>query len=186
VPSPSANCTATSRLISHFAARKLCTTYSRGHSAIRKKRGRKRNGRKWCPASGCISATECRRFIQFDGFAALSIAREAAPDVPNTAVVRIREREELLREACWLAHRLGGYPLAVIATFDPSTHAARVIASDGSLQGPALRLLQTVAADRAGASVKVTCTVNRSQKLRLRNCCETNTQGERCNSRFSQ
>ena len=141
---------------------------------------------------------------EFDGFTALSIAREAAPDVPflflsgtlgeeraiealrrgavdyvlksnprrlvpavsralaeaelrrarraaerrvarlsdvlqmlseiNTAVVRIREREELLREACRLAHRLGGYPLVVVATFDPATHTARVVASDGSLQ----------------------------------------------------
>jgi diguanylate cyclase (GGDEF)-like protein len=149
---------------------------------------------------------------QFDGFTALSIAREAAPDVPflflsgtlgeeraiealrrgavdyvlksnpkrlvpavrralaeaelrlasraaqrrvarlsdvlqmlseiNTAVVRIREREELFREACRLAHRLGGYPLVAIATFDPATHTARVVASDGSLQDPVLPLLQ--------------------------------------------
>ncbi len=39
----------------------------------------------------------------------------------NTAVVRIQDREALLQEACRLAHRLGGYPLAVIATTDPAT-----------------------------------------------------------------
>ena len=155
---------------------------------------------------------------QFDGFSALKMAREAAPDIPflflsgtmgeeraiealrrgavdyvlksnpkrlvpavrralaeaqlkrasraaerrvarltdvlqmlseiNTAVVRIREREELLREACRLAHRLGGYPLVVIATADPATHTARVIASDGSLQGRVLPLLEAIRADQ--------------------------------------
>jgi diguanylate cyclase (GGDEF)-like protein len=160
---------------------------------------------------------------QFDGYSALSIARETAPDVPflflsgtlgeeraiealrrgavdyvlksnlrrlvpavqralaeaqlkrasraaerrvarltdvlqmlseiNTAVVRIREREELLREACRLAHRLGGYPLVVIATADPGTHAACVIASDGSLQGAALPLLRATQAQKGSASV---------------------------------
>ena len=51
----------------------------------------------------------------------------------NTAVVRIQEREALLREACRLAHRLGGYPLAVIATTDPTTRAARQVAFAGVL-----------------------------------------------------
>jgi diguanylate cyclase (GGDEF)-like protein len=71
----------------------------------------------------------------------------------NTAVVRIREREELLREACRLAHRLGGYPLVVIATFDPTTHTARVVASDGPLRGRALPVLEAIGADSNEASV---------------------------------
>jgi diguanylate cyclase (GGDEF)-like protein len=71
----------------------------------------------------------------------------------NSAVVRIREREELLREACRLGHRLGGYPLVVIATADPATHSARVIASDGSLKGRALPLLESVRPNIGSASV---------------------------------
>ncbi len=51
----------------------------------------------------------------------------------NTAVVRIQERKALLEEACRLAHRLGGYPMAVIATSDPTTRTASPVASAGVL-----------------------------------------------------
>jgi diguanylate cyclase (GGDEF)-like protein len=49
----------------------------------------------------------------------------------NTAVVRIREREELLREACRLAHRVGGYSHVYIALVDPGTRKARPVAWAG-------------------------------------------------------
>jgi diguanylate cyclase (GGDEF)-like protein len=49
----------------------------------------------------------------------------------NTAVVRIRDRDALLKEACRLAHSLGDYPMAVIATTDPTTGLARPVAFAG-------------------------------------------------------
>ncbi len=51
----------------------------------------------------------------------------------NTAVVRIQERKALLEEACRLAHQLGGYPMAVIATWDPTSRTARPVAASGLL-----------------------------------------------------
>ncbi|MBS0422009.1 MAG: EAL domain-containing protein [Proteobacteria bacterium] len=71
----------------------------------------------------------------------------------NTAVVRIRERKALLREACRLAHRIGGYPLVIIATADPTTHTARVIASASSLQGCGLQVLEAISPEKSNASV---------------------------------
>jgi diguanylate cyclase (GGDEF)-like protein len=49
----------------------------------------------------------------------------------NTAVVRIRDRSALLNEVCRLAHRLGGYHMALIAMLDPTTRTARPVASGG-------------------------------------------------------
>ncbi len=49
----------------------------------------------------------------------------------NTAVVRIQERDALLKEACRLAQRLGGYPMAFIATIDPTTQTPRPVATAG-------------------------------------------------------
>ena len=49
----------------------------------------------------------------------------------NTAVVRIQDRSALLTEACRLAHRLGGYPMAIIATVDTTTRTIRPVASAG-------------------------------------------------------
>ena len=51
----------------------------------------------------------------------------------NAAVVRIQDRKALLEEACRLAHRLGGYPMAVIATSDPTSRTARPVAAAGLL-----------------------------------------------------
>jgi diguanylate cyclase (GGDEF)-like protein len=49
----------------------------------------------------------------------------------NTAVVRIFARDELLEEACRLAHRIGGYAFASVALVDPGTRRARVVAWAG-------------------------------------------------------
>ena len=49
----------------------------------------------------------------------------------NTAVVRIFARDELLEEACRLAHRIGGYAFASVALVDPGTRRARAVASAG-------------------------------------------------------
>jgi diguanylate cyclase (GGDEF)-like protein len=68
----------------------------------------------------------------------------------NTAVVRIRDRDALLKEACRLAHSLGGYSMAVIATSDPATHTVRPIAFAGVLAESLFRDAFEVA-DREGA-----------------------------------
>jgi len=49
----------------------------------------------------------------------------------NAAVVRIAHREELLNEACRLAHRVGGYSFAFVALVDPGTGTARPVAWAG-------------------------------------------------------
>jgi diguanylate cyclase (GGDEF)-like protein len=45
----------------------------------------------------------------------------------NTALLRIQNRDELLHETCRLAHRVGGYAIAMVALIDPATRAARPI-----------------------------------------------------------
>lgn len=45
----------------------------------------------------------------------------------NAGVVRIQNRDYLLNEACRLAHRVGGYAVAMVALIDPMTHMARAI-----------------------------------------------------------
>jgi diguanylate cyclase (GGDEF)-like protein len=49
----------------------------------------------------------------------------------NAAVVRIRDRRALLKEACRLANRVGGYPLASISTVDTASRTIRPEASAG-------------------------------------------------------
>jgi diguanylate cyclase (GGDEF)-like protein len=45
----------------------------------------------------------------------------------NGALVRIQNRDELLNETCRLAHRVGGYAIAMVALIDPTTRMARPI-----------------------------------------------------------
>ncbi len=49
----------------------------------------------------------------------------------NTAVIRITERDALLREACRLAHGVGGYSFAFIALLEPDRQSARPVAWAG-------------------------------------------------------
>ena len=49
----------------------------------------------------------------------------------NAAVVRIQDRRDFLNEVCRLAHRLGGYSVAMVALIDPLTRTARAVATDG-------------------------------------------------------
>ncbi|HEY6922714.1 MAG TPA: GAF domain-containing protein, partial [Steroidobacteraceae bacterium] len=49
----------------------------------------------------------------------------------NAGVVRIQDRGELLKEACRLAHGVGGYSAAMIAMIDPQTRTARAVATGG-------------------------------------------------------
>ncbi|HTV95215.1 MAG TPA: EAL domain-containing protein [Steroidobacteraceae bacterium] len=45
----------------------------------------------------------------------------------NAAVVRIQNRDDLLSEACRLAHRVGGYAIAMVALINPMTRMARAV-----------------------------------------------------------
>jgi diguanylate cyclase (GGDEF)-like protein len=56
----------------------------------------------------------------------------------NTALVRIHDRNELLRETCRLAHSVGGYVIAMVALINPTTRMARLVgwAGDESLAEP--------------------------------------------------
>ena len=49
----------------------------------------------------------------------------------NTALVRIHDRDELLRETCRLAHKVGGYAIAIVALINPVTRFARPVAWAG-------------------------------------------------------
>jgi diguanylate cyclase (GGDEF)-like protein len=45
----------------------------------------------------------------------------------NAALVRIQDRDELLHETCRLAHRIGGYAIAMVALINPTTRMARPV-----------------------------------------------------------
>ena len=51
----------------------------------------------------------------------------------NSAVVRIRQRREILAEACRLATSVGGYASAMVALIEPGTRTARPTAWSGSV-----------------------------------------------------
>ena len=76
----------------------------------------------------------------------------------NAAVVRISNREELLNEACRLAHRVGGYSFAFVALIDPGTGTARPVA----WAGENVRELQDVVFSVSDQDTSVTGTVLRT------------------------
>jgi diguanylate cyclase (GGDEF)-like protein len=43
----------------------------------------------------------------------------------NSALMRIQDRDEVLKETCRLAHRVGGYAVAMVALINPATRMAR-------------------------------------------------------------
>ena len=59
----------------------------------------------------------------------------------NSAMVRIRQRREILIEACRLATSVGGYASAMVALVEPGTRTARPTAWSGSIDGPAAQQL---------------------------------------------
>lgn len=79
----------------------------------------------------------------------------------NTAVVRIRDRDELLNEACRLAHQVGGYEFAFIALVDPGTRTARPVACAGERSQTLVDAIFTVA-DSALSDTSVTGRVLRT------------------------
>lgn len=63
----------------------------------------------------------------------------------NTAVVRIRERKEVLREACRIATSVGGYAAALVAVLDAGTGKARPLVWVGMDDAVMSRMEYTVA-----------------------------------------
>jgi PAS domain S-box-containing protein len=59
----------------------------------------------------------------------------------NSAMVRIRQRREILIEACRLATSVGGYASAMVALVEPGTRTARPTAWSGSIDGPVTQQL---------------------------------------------
>lgn len=79
----------------------------------------------------------------------------------NTAVVRIRDRDDLLNEACRLAHQTGGYAFAFIALTDPGTRTARPVACAGERSQTLVDAIFTVS-DSALSDTSVTGRVLRT------------------------
>jgi PAS domain S-box-containing protein/diguanylate cyclase (GGDEF)-like protein len=67
----------------------------------------------------------------------------------NSAMVRIRQRREILVEACRLATSVGGYASAMVALIEPGTRTARPTAWSGSVDNQALQQLTFSIADSA-------------------------------------
>jgi diguanylate cyclase (GGDEF)-like protein len=71
----------------------------------------------------------------------------------NSAVVRIRNRNELLREACRLVVTVGGYGSAFVALRNPKTHVMEPVASHGTADDTAVRLCSLIG-QRVATSLK--------------------------------
>jgi diguanylate cyclase (GGDEF)-like protein/PAS domain S-box-containing protein len=67
----------------------------------------------------------------------------------NSAMVRIRQRREILIEACRLATSVGGYASAMVALIEPGTRTARPTAWSGSVESQAAQQLTFSIAENA-------------------------------------
>ena len=65
----------------------------------------------------------------------------------NSAMVRIRQRREILAEACRLATSVGGYASAMVALIEPGTRTARPTAWSGSIDNQGAQQLTFSIAD---------------------------------------
>ena len=68
----------------------------------------------------------------------------------NSAMVRIRQRREILVEACRLATAVGGYASAMVALIEPGTRTARPTAWSGSFDSQMAQQLTFSIAESAG------------------------------------
>jgi len=73
----------------------------------------------------------------------------------NSAMVRIRQRREILAEACRLATSVGGYASAMVALIEPGTRTARPTAWAGSVDNQAAQQLTYSIGETAGEDVSV-------------------------------
>jgi PAS domain S-box-containing protein len=80
----------------------------------------------------------------------------------NSAMVRIRQRREILVEACRLATSVGGYASAMVALIEPGTRSARPTAWSGSVDNAQAQQLTFSIAENAGEDSSVIGRVLRS------------------------
>src|SRR4051812_34923425 len=80
----------------------------------------------------------------------------------NGAMVRIRQRKEILVEACRLATSVGGYASAMVALIEPGTRTARPAAWSGSVDQQIATQLTFTIADSANDDTSVIGRVLRS------------------------
>src|SRR6186713_1145103 len=73
----------------------------------------------------------------------------------NSAMVRIRQRREILAEACRLATSVGGYASAMVALIEPGTRTARPTAWSGSIDSQASQHLSFSIAETAADDTSV-------------------------------
>jgi PAS domain S-box-containing protein/diguanylate cyclase (GGDEF)-like protein len=73
----------------------------------------------------------------------------------NSAMVRIRQRREILVEACRLATAVGGYASAMVALIEPGTRTARPTAWSGSVDSHAAQQLTFSISDTASEDASV-------------------------------
>jgi diguanylate cyclase (GGDEF)-like protein/PAS domain S-box-containing protein len=73
----------------------------------------------------------------------------------NSAMVRIRQRREILIEACRLATSVGGYASAMVALIEPGTRTARPTAWSGSVDNQEAQQLTFSIADAASDDTSV-------------------------------
>ena len=73
----------------------------------------------------------------------------------NSAMVRIRQRREILAEACRLATSVGGYASAMVALVEPGTRTARPTAWSGSVDNQAAQQLTYSIGETAGEDASV-------------------------------
>jgi PAS domain S-box-containing protein/diguanylate cyclase (GGDEF)-like protein len=73
----------------------------------------------------------------------------------NSAMVRIRQRREILVEACRLATAVGGYASAMVALIEPGTRTARPAAWSGSIDVQAAQTITFSIAETAGEDSSV-------------------------------
>jgi diguanylate cyclase (GGDEF)-like protein/PAS domain S-box-containing protein len=80
----------------------------------------------------------------------------------NSAMVRIRQRREILVEACRLATSVGGYASAMVALIEPGTRTARPTAWSGSIDSGQAQQLTFAIVDNATEDSSVIGRVLRS------------------------
>jgi PAS domain S-box-containing protein/diguanylate cyclase (GGDEF)-like protein len=80
----------------------------------------------------------------------------------NSAMVRIRQRREILSEACRLATSVGGYASAMVALIEPGTRTARPAAWSGSVDSQVAQQLTFTIAEAAADDTSVVGRVLRS------------------------
>jgi diguanylate cyclase (GGDEF)-like protein/PAS domain S-box-containing protein len=91
----------------------------------------------------------------------------------NGAMVRIRQRREILVEACRLATTVGGYASAMVALVEPGTRTARPAAWSGALDAQEAQQLTFTIGDTPEDDTSITGRVLRSGTLLVCNDLQT-------------